>query len=340
MIKESKMSLTGEELAEAFEEKLISFDNPRQRGECWKPEQQGLLIRSMIVGYPIPPLYAVKTDEKLDVIDGKQRATTIIHYINNEFAIYKSVPSVEISGEEYNLSGKKYSDLPDIVQRKINRRTIEINYLNGITDENDIDNIFCLLNNGTPMSKIYLTCAKTKCIEKVNLASEHDIFNSELSQKYVDVEKYDHKESVIKSYLTISLENPSFSTGEIQNIMENTEIADDAIMKLWEYYNILFEVYKYLAETYGDIGKSVIKKIAKNKGNHFAAMIHVIHNNIDSCADTKNLAEWVMSFFNTGKNNGISIDEQYNASTKSVKGSNVQLRHSIILERYRAYKGV
>ena len=57
-----------------------------QRPLVWTQAQKEALIESIIVKRFIPPISAIYTDESVyQVIDGKQRLTTLIAYLNNEF---------------------------------------------------------------------------------------------------------------------------------------------------------------------------------------------------------------------------------------------------------------
>ena len=69
-----------------------------QRPLVWTQAQKEALIESIIVKRFIPPISAIYTDESVyQVIDGKQRLTTLIAYLNNEFEycgyLHKDLPS-------------------------------------------------------------------------------------------------------------------------------------------------------------------------------------------------------------------------------------------------------
>ncbi len=53
-----------------------------QRGFVWRKEKARDLILSLIQGYPIPPIYTIKTGDKYLVIDGQQRLKTILWFMN------------------------------------------------------------------------------------------------------------------------------------------------------------------------------------------------------------------------------------------------------------------
>lgn len=59
-----------------------------QRKYIWKPEQQSLFIESVLLNFPLPPLYINKdTKGKYIVVDGRQRITTLRRFLKNKFRL-------------------------------------------------------------------------------------------------------------------------------------------------------------------------------------------------------------------------------------------------------------
>ena len=63
--------------------------SPRyQRRNRWDRERQSQLMESFILNVPVPPVYLAEEDRgEYAVIDGKQRLTAIVQYLNNEFEL-------------------------------------------------------------------------------------------------------------------------------------------------------------------------------------------------------------------------------------------------------------
>ena len=79
-----------------------------QRQFVWKHEQQSLFIESILLNFPLPPLYINKNVKgKYLVVDGRQRLTTLKDFLENKFALkgLKAFP---------DLNGKFYKDLVEI----------------------------------------------------------------------------------------------------------------------------------------------------------------------------------------------------------------------------------
>lgn len=114
----------------------ITFDNAVQRGLVWKNDQKSLLIHSMLTGYPIPALYARKGDDKTyDMLDGKQRCSTIVEFKNDEFELTELAPIVTEDGEEVDITGKTYSELSDDFKDIINNYSLTVYYFDNMTDD-------------------------------------------------------------------------------------------------------------------------------------------------------------------------------------------------------------
>ncbi len=89
-----------------------------QRRGRWDNLKKSRLIESFIMNIPVPPvfLYEYKLAH-FEVMDGKQRLSTIKDFYNNKF---------ELEGLEYwpELDGKFYNQLPETVRSGIDRRYI------------------------------------------------------------------------------------------------------------------------------------------------------------------------------------------------------------------------
>ena len=95
-------------------------------------------------------------------MDGKQRLTTIRDYVNDKFALYKTIKPIEIDGEIYEVAGKKFSQLEEEVQDLILKCGLVIYSCpkNNITSKEEKE-IFRRLNNGkqltnAQMNSVYL----------------------------------------------------------------------------------------------------------------------------------------------------------------------------------------
>lgn len=122
----------------------LSFDNAAQRGLTWDNDRKSLLMHSMIIDFPIPPLYCncLFEDPKqkvYDFIDGKQRVLgATIPFLNDEYVL-TNVPIINIDEESdydeeadpdklIDINGLKYSELPDEFRDKIKNYNYVVYY--------------------------------------------------------------------------------------------------------------------------------------------------------------------------------------------------------------------
>jgi len=143
---------------EGYELEKYNFEPPYQRRSLWTEEKKSFLIDSILKNYPIPPIFLhQKIDDETgktiyDVIDGKQRLTAIIEFIENQLPVADE--NGELSGSNL-LAGRFFHELEgdelSIYKSRFWRYVIPIEYVD--TGEQEvIDSIFDRLNrNGEPL---------------------------------------------------------------------------------------------------------------------------------------------------------------------------------------------
>ena len=132
----------------------ISFKHKLQRPEgVWNKPQKSLLIDSLIRGYLINPTYTGIEDKKQYVIDGVQRLSTIYSYINDEFALSRGLDPVEIDGEMYEISGKRFSKLDEKLQDEFKSAQVCICEITEYTDK-DVREMFRRINSGKALNSM------------------------------------------------------------------------------------------------------------------------------------------------------------------------------------------
>lgn len=108
---------TVETIADKLNNKSV-FIPEYQRRYVWSEPQASRLIESLIIQCPIPVIYLnQEPDERLSVIDGNQRLTSIHRYLNNEFPLKGLTAYPE-------LEGNRFHQLDSRIQRHIINRTL------------------------------------------------------------------------------------------------------------------------------------------------------------------------------------------------------------------------
>lgn len=138
----------------------ISFSHKLQRpiGQ-WNPRMKSLLIHSLLSGFPVNPIYTVDDGGTIYTLDGSQRTSTCISYINNEFALSKDTPNIFIQvaedgesiSKEYEIAGKKFKKLDENVQSTLLACSLEFCTLSDYTDD-EVKEMFRRQNTSKPLS--------------------------------------------------------------------------------------------------------------------------------------------------------------------------------------------
>ncbi len=334
MLKKSTISWTAKALVSKINKGEVVFDNAVQRGYVWDKDRKSLFIHTMLEEFPVPHFYAAKNEGKgYDMLDGKQRSNTVLSFINNEFELSEATPETTLeSGDVYELIGKRFNDLPEELQDRINDFLLNIYYFDDITDDEIVD-MFFRLNNGKAMTAIELTRVKAICMQQINEIARHDIFKLALTAKAL--ERYTNEDIVIKSWAMLNIDNPSFETKDIRPLMESADITDEQIIELYDCYDRMLQTYEFIKKHGGKGATKITKRMLTR--THFIALIPLCKQSITDSITIEAFADWITIFFSGEKS--ASVNDEYNdaATTGSAKRENVRKRNDIISAHYVEY---
>lgn len=128
----------------------LRFDLVIQRNLRWTEEDGTYLIESVFLGYPIPPVYVLKSlDKSLWLLDGKQRLSWLTSFVRDEWELRTCV----VYGVD--VTGLKYSQLPEELRELIDLQFINVYQFESLTIDQR-DQLFKRLNSGKPLSSIEL----------------------------------------------------------------------------------------------------------------------------------------------------------------------------------------
>lgn len=298
----------------------LRFDLAIQRNHVWTIEQKSNLIHSILYGYPIPPVIVQETeDEFIWFLDGKQRLTSIISFINNEFALSKKTP--DVYGVE--IGGKKFSDLSEDMQDIIYDETITLIKLKNMTDE-ERDEMFVRWNSGTALSKIELTRAMhSELMEQVNKISELEFFAEDIGLTDKARNRFLDQEIILQIAMLLDegKENiKGFGSTQVKNyvlsLKRDGRVLSNEIVKKFE------DVAHYLnlAVSVMDIAdkRKALKKV------HIPAVFYTAIKAMENKVRFNEYGEFVKDFLITN----YKVDSKYGQSCQrsSSKKENVLIR--------------
>lgn len=221
----------------------ISFNHKLQRpiGQ-WNPRMKSLLIHSLLVGFPVNPIYVVEEDGVIYTLDGSQRTSTCIAYINNEFYLSKDTPSITLSSvvdnekvlTTYEIAGKKFKDLNEDVQQTLREScSLEFCTISEYT-EDEVREMFRRQNSGKPLNNKLL-----RIVHESDELSDaiYDLANNPFMNKLLS--KTQHKNGtdrdlIIQTLMLINTNQTddftSFRTNDMDSFVINH--GDDSLEKV------------------------------------------------------------------------------------------------------------
>ena len=130
-------------IADRYREDALDLtpDFQRNRG-IWSTPMKSRLIESILLRIPLPVFYlSVGAGDVWSVVDGVQRLSTILDFIDGDFAL---------RGLEYlnNLNGLRHDDLAAPMRRRIRETQLVFNLIERGTPERVMFNIFHRVNTG------------------------------------------------------------------------------------------------------------------------------------------------------------------------------------------------
>ena len=298
------------QISRMFDNGCLHFDNIIQRGTVWDKKRMSLLIDSILRGYPIPPIYTVKTEEKVktsngvvsvyDCLDGKQRCHAIKAFRNNEFAL-EGLEECSGEGEENatNLNGLKYEDLAEALRDEFDGYCLTAYFFTDITDD-EVSEVMARLNNGKPLTGIENARIKAKNLPNILKLASHDLFVENMSE--AALKSYHNEDVVIKTALQVFDTMFELSTSNVKKAYETLEFTEEQTNRL----DAIFDtVYCVLDEIKKNAKKSVVRRILKK--TNLVNIIYFASWHIED--DTERMAEFLEKFFTEETEYSQAYDE-------------------------------
>lgn len=144
----SKDQFSAFELLRNIDRNKIILAPEFQRNDVWKDNQRSELIESILMNIPIPLIYLFEDKKGIkQVVDGRQRLTSLKRFLNNEFKLTQ----LKVKSEH---NGKTFKELPAELQAKIEDYQINAYVIQPPTPEIIKFNIFDRVNRaGTQLNK-------------------------------------------------------------------------------------------------------------------------------------------------------------------------------------------
>lgn len=331
MIK-SSIPWNAKQIAKSVKNGVITFNNPIQRGYVWDDKKGSLLIDSMYRNYPIPPMFATKSEEQqldsgkksavYDILDGKQRMTTVVRFLNDEFRL-SGLEEIECDdGSIYNPNGKTFSELPEELQDSISSYSFTIFFFLDTTDE-EVSEMMSRLNNGKVLTGTENARIKARNLNAIRTLAGHKLFIENLSQ--TAIKGYANEDIIMKLSLLIN-DQCDLSTKNVKSAYETFEFGENMVNTINETLDFVWSALKA-----NESNKKVVKRIC-GKAN----LITVLYTAYLFIEDTDNkqddkikmFADKILQFYD-GEEKGGTISSEYNSANinATMRSDNVITRN-------------
>lgn len=298
----------------------LRFDLAIQRNETWSDYQKSDLIHSVLYGYYIPPvLVQDSNDGKKWFLDGKQRLTTLMTYIEGSWALSKKTKPVY----GHKIAGMKFKDLSVEMQEEILDETITLVRMKNMT-EAERDEMFVKQNSGSPLSRMEMTRAMhSELIESINEIARIPFFKDDIELSRKARNRFVDQEIILQIAMLMEEGKEKikgFGAAHIEEYVLRLKEADktisDELMQRYEnvsaYLTLAFEEYEM------DEIKRALKKI------HVPIVFYVAQTAMEENIQPKLFGDFIRSFLI--KN--YSVESKYGKSCQagSSKKENVLIR--------------
>ena len=322
-MKTSSKERTLQWICNQYKKGNISFSHKLQRpiGQ-WNTRMKSLLIHSLLSGFPVNPIYIVEENKVIYTLDGSQRTSTCIDYINNVFSLNKDTPNISITSNEngesitreYQIAGKKFKKLDEEVQSTLLACSLEFCMLSDYTDK-EVKEMFKRQNSSKPLNGKLLRIVheSDEFSDVVYSLANHPFMNKLVTP--TQRKNGTDRDLIIQTLMLIMTDKEndftSFRTKDIDNFVMN--YADASISKI----DILKEVMDKFDAAFDEIKIPVTSvpmvlysgfRICKDKKS-FSKLVDAIKEFLDSYNDNEEYKQYIQS--GTSSNSSVRARFDY-----------------------------
>ena len=328
-MKTSSKERTLQWICNQYKKGNISFSHKLQRpiGQ-WNTRMKSLLIHSLLSGFPVNPIYIVEENKVIYTLDGSQRTSTCIDYINNVFSLNKDTPNISITSNEngesvtreYQIAGKKFKKLDEEVQSTLLACSLEFCMLSDYTDE-EVKEMFKRQNSSKPLNGKLLRIVheSDEFSDVVYSLANHPFMNKLVTP--TQRKNGTDRDLSIQTLMLIMTDKEndftSFRTKDIDNFVMN--YADASISKI----DVLKEAMDKFDSAFDEIKIPVTSvpmvlysgfRICKDKKS-FNKLVDAIKEFLDSYNDNEEYKQYAQS----GTSSSFSVRSRFDYWRKIIK---------------------
>lgn len=327
--------------------KLISEKYDRnhevQRSVVWNDKEMSDLIHTIVTGFHVPEMFLLNVGGgKYYIMDGNQRLSAILKLIKGELVLTGIKGNVLYESDddgsviEYDLNGKRWSDLPDEIKECINSYMLWfVEYDGTEMSEEHQRRLFTKINSGKKLSTKDRNIASCYDLKNITSIGEHEFFKKLMTKAALEVNRK-HISLIMKIYAMLFVEKPSFVSETFNNLMEDTIIDDeqkDVINSVLDRMESILDGIKTIADK--DDRKFFLKKFKTE--THLIALVPVIKDSIDRGLDSGRVVDFIRWFFNSENTTSIDIDYDDSCAGSTAKPGQIAKRNRAIMAAWNQF---
>lgn len=345
-------------------------DSTSQRGLVWNTDLKRKLTISLIYNVNIGTITCNKKGSIFSIIDGQQRGNALKMLLEDKVTFDWPEPIKTEDGEEIEIQGKVFSELPQNLQNKIKKRSLVIYYYEDLNYEEEAF-VIDQLNSGKPMTSVEKAMIGAKSYPVFKEMRTHELFRLALSDTAMNGSVY--AEIIVKAWMLLFSDNISFDKNVFEPTMKNVIITEEQKIVLLNVFDQIVKTYHVLMDRYEkndekkeedslkDLSKEELKKekerlkdekkrrkIEKKKDRistnlmlkklHLLSIIPLVNKTVRDNISAENFADWILYFF-IGEKDKTSVNPFYNENIKRGTGhpATIQARLQAINESWNDF---
>ncbi len=272
----TKQSWSVLEIYQKIKDSTLILDPEYQRREVWSPDKQTAFIESLFMGIVVPPIYVVENlgddflDEiKYEVVDGKQRLTSIFSFVKNELKL--SEKHLEYFCDWFG--NKKFDEIKkehDKETKAFLSQVLDVYVITANSPEFTKYDIFSRLNKGAVqlrVNEIRRAIYRSKLLDvidnyatKCNKREYKKVFSNAMIKRYEDFGKFyraiasyvntDIDKKILANYNSRPREMINEVLEKFQKNDNYKDISEDKINKILDKTMYLLTQFKDYNSTY------------------------------------------------------------------------------------------
>ena len=179
-----EITMTFKTILELNKENQLNLNPDYQRGIVWNNSKQSSLIESIIQGYYYPPIIFNLKDGIYICVDGKQRITSVLKFLNNEITY------------TYNDEEILFSNFDRQSKEQFYTKNFQTCIYTNIDEETELE-IFRRVQKGEPMNKIELLRSYNSELI-INIKNKTDNYKSIFKKYDIKMDRDMHLQYIIR----------------------------------------------------------------------------------------------------------------------------------------------